>query len=116
MFCNFILVSKEKTPLRCQGVPIGRKPTARENVAMLKPHALPQRSKCLTQLALAVACLSVAAVGCATVQPYERETLARTDMQFEGAPEIEEGEQHATEVREGTVGGFGSGGGGCGCN
>ncbi|MGB0680085.1 MAG: DUF4266 domain-containing protein [Polyangiales bacterium] len=53
---------------------------------------------------------------CATVAPYEREQLARADMQFAGAPEIEEGETHATEVREGSAGGFGSGGGGCGCN
>lgn len=56
------------------------------------------------------------ALGCATVAPYERETLARSDMQFEGAPEIAEGETHATEVREGSAGGFGGTGGGCGCN
>lgn len=64
-------------------------------------------------LLLGAACVTAA---CVTVQPYERETLARADMQFEGAPEIAEGEQHATEVREGSAGGFGGAGGGCGCN
>ncbi len=54
--------------------------------------------------------------GCATVAPYERENLARTDMQFLGSPEIAESELHATVVREGSIGGFGGGGGGCGCN
>jgi uncharacterized lipoprotein len=54
--------------------------------------------------------------GCATVQPYEREVLARTDMQFQAAPELAASEAHATEVREGAAGGFDAAGGGCGCN
>lgn len=60
--------------------------------------------------------LTVACAGCATVQPYEREVLARTDMQFQAAPELAASEAHATEVREGAVGGFDAAGGGCGCN
>lgn len=66
--------------------------------------------------ALASLALTFVLEACATVAPYERETLAREDMQFEGAPAITESELHATEVREGSAGGFGSGGGGCGCN
>ncbi len=66
-------------------------------------------------LALAVA-LTLTAAGCATVSPWEREDLARADMQFEGNRDRSAGEEHATEVREGTSGGLGGGGGGCGCN
>ena len=54
--------------------------------------------------------------GCATVKPYEREHLARRDMQFEGNPDGSAGEQHAVAYREGSSGGFGASGGGCGCN
>lgn len=53
---------------------------------------------------------------CATVKPYEREKLAREDMTFAPNPEVAPPEEHATDVREGTSGGFGGGGGGCGCN
>ncbi len=65
-------------------------------------------------LAFAFALASTA--GCATVSPWEREELARPDMQFEGNRDRSAGEEHATEVREGSSGGLGSGGGGCGCN
>lgn len=56
------------------------------------------------------------ASGCVTIQPWERERLANTDMQFGGAEELHSAESHATEVREGSAGGFEGGGGGCGCN
>ena len=62
------------------------------------------------------ALVAIALSACATVAPYERENLARADMQFLGSPEIAESELHATVVREGSIGGFGGGGGGCGCN
>ncbi len=72
------------------------------------------------RLRLALGAALVAAVlggsGCVAVQPYERETLARSDMQFDSNPAVSASEQHATEVREGASGGFGGGGGGCGCN
>jgi len=66
-------------------------------------------------VALALA-LAFACGGCKTVDPYERETLARPDMKLDGNPDLAASEDHATEVREGTSGGFGGGGGGCGCN
>lgn len=53
---------------------------------------------------------------CAAIRPYERETLARPDMQFEGNPAAAQALAHSTETREGASGGFGGGGGGCGCN
>lgn len=60
--------------------------------------------------------LACFASGCVSVMPWERERLANPDMQFGGAEELHSAESHATEVREGSVGGFDSGGGGCGCN
>jgi hypothetical protein len=60
--------------------------------------------------------LCVSALGCAAVQPYERETLARPDMTFDANPHLNAAEAHLASTREGSSGGFGSGGGGCGCN
>ena len=61
-------------------------------------------------------CLAVGSVGCATVAPYERERLARPDMEAGRNPDAKAGEEHATAYREGSSGGMGSSGGGCGCN
>lgn len=65
---------------------------------------------------LAAMLLVLALPGCVAVQPWERERLARPDMQFGGGGELEGAEAHATEVREGAAGGFDAAGGGCGCN
>lgn len=59
---------------------------------------------------------AVASTGCATVAPYERGTLARTDMQLERNSDAAAGQQHADAYREGSAGGTGASGGGCGCN
>lgn len=58
----------------------------------------------------------IGATGCATVAPYERGTLARTDMQLERNGDAAAGQQHADAYREGSAGGTGASGGGCGCN
>jgi hypothetical protein len=60
--------------------------------------------------------LVVLLAGCATVPPYERETLARRDMQFDQSSDASAGASHATAYREGSSGAEGSSGGGCGCN
>jgi hypothetical protein len=62
-------------------------------------------------LALALA----AASGCTQVRPYQRELLAQPGMIFEADPDTEL-RQHWLEAREASAGGFGSRGGGCGCN
>ena len=64
---------------------------------------------------LAVA-LGLAAQACATVAPYERERLARRDMELSRNPDAAAGEDHATSYREGSSGAMGASGGGCGCN
>lgn len=54
--------------------------------------------------------------GCATVAPYERERLAKADMQLGRNADAAAGEEHATAYREGSTGAMGASGGGCGCN
>lgn len=67
--------------------------------------------------ALALVLLTVvAAAGCATTQPWERETLSREVMDVDGDEERNALRHHVLSVREGTSGGLGGGGGGCGCN
>jgi hypothetical protein len=68
------------------------------------------------RVGLAVALLAASGAGCATVAPYERETLSRADMELDRDEALGRAEGHATEVREGASGGLGAGGGGCGCN
>lgn len=66
---------------------------------------------------LVLCCTLMAALGaCATVAPYERERLARRDMELDRNPELSSGQQHATAYREGSSGAEGASGGGCGCN
>lgn len=54
--------------------------------------------------------------GCAPVKPYERELLAKPIMTFQPDPYEDVLDLHMLEAREGAVGGYGSAGGGCGCN
>jgi hypothetical protein len=63
-----------------------------------------------------VATLASASAGCVTVQPQQRAVLADPIMQFEGDPHAAAPIRHALENREGSFGGEGVSGGGCGCN
>ena len=67
---------------------------------------------------LVLAALAAAGGGCATakVQPWDRDLIAKETMRF--APsKIESGaDDHIYFSKEGSVGGLGVGGGGCGCN
>ena len=56
--------------------------------------------------------------GCANlgVQPWEREVLAREDMQLDTNALDTAFDDHIYFSKEGTSGGRGFGGGGCGCN
>lgn len=53
---------------------------------------------------------------CVTVAPQQRAILADPVMQFEGDPHPTAHLRHAIENREGSMGGAGVSGGGCGCN
>ena len=54
--------------------------------------------------------------GCTQVQPWERGSLARKDMQWQ--PDVMEGRlrDHIHYSKEASSGGSGAAGGGCGCN
>ena len=72
------------------------------------------------RLATSIAALALVAMiagsGCTTVKPWERETLARTDMTWSPDPLEAEFKGHIEFSKEGALVGGGAGGGGCGCN
>ncbi|GAB4465368.1 MAG: hypothetical protein OHK0044_03960 [Burkholderiaceae bacterium] len=62
---------------------------------------------------------AAAAAGCAglpSVQPWEKGYLAKPEMTFEADPLQARFEQHIYFSKENASGGYGVGGGGCGCN
>jgi hypothetical protein len=75
------------------------------------------RSAAHLRIALVIASLAGLA-GCAHlgVQPWEREVLAREDMQLDAGALDTAFDDHIYFSKEGTSGGRGFGGGGCGCN
>lgn len=67
----------------------------------------------LLVLVIAIACCLPA---CARVKPYQREVHARRSMREDGQRVERKLDSHVQEYREGSIGGAGVGGGGCGCN
>ena len=65
---------------------------------------------------LVLAALASGAGGCATLAPQERAILADPTMQFDAEGKHEAAFRHAIDNREGSMGGTGVAGGGCGCN
>ena len=67
---------------------------------------------------LAVLAALILASGCSTmgVQPWERDVLARDDMQLVTDPLEAATDDHIYFSKEASSGGRGFGGGGCGCN
>ena len=72
----------------------------------------------LHPLAIGLA-LAAGLTGCgsfALPQPWEKGNLAKPEMSFGGDP-LEQGyQQHIYTSKEAASGGYGVGGGGCGCN
>ncbi len=58
----------------------------------------------------------LALTGCAGVQPWERDVLARPEMSLDTAPLDAAIDEHIYFSKEASSGGRGFGGGGCGCN
>jgi len=54
--------------------------------------------------------------GCAGVEPWDRDVLARPDMQIVSDPVENAADEHIYFSKEASSGGQGFGGGGCGCN
>jgi hypothetical protein len=53
---------------------------------------------------------------CVNVEPWERENLAKENMQLVPNALLNQFTDHMHFSREGTEGGYGLEGGGCGCN
>lgn len=62
--------------------------------------------------------LLLSLAGCSSwgVQPWERDVLARPEMQLDPSPLDSYLDEHIYYSRESSAGGQGVGGGGCGCN
>jgi hypothetical protein len=60
--------------------------------------------------------LLLAAAGCATLRPEDKEYLAQPAMTWGDEGLAAAHEQHIVENREGSIGGGSTTGGGCGCN
>ena len=67
-------------------------------------------------LALLVAATALGGCAHLGVEPWEREVLAREDMQPDSNALDASFDDHIYFSKEGTSGGRGFGGGGCGCN
>jgi hypothetical protein len=70
----------------------------------------------LPRILAALACLAFAGCAGLGVKPWEREVLARDDMQPDANALDTTLDDHIYFSKEGTSGGRGFGGGGCGCN
>jgi hypothetical protein len=57
-----------------------------------------------------------AGCGVATVHPWDRDLLAEKKMRFDPSPLESAVDEHIYFSKEGSTGGTGVGGGGCGCN
>ena len=68
--------------------------------------------------ALVALALSAALGGCGrfAVRPSEKEYLSDRTMRFDTDQQEASADQHVADNREGSVGGGGTAGGGCGCN
>lgn len=71
----------------------------------------------LLQVALLLALAGLAS-GCAAtvVRPWDRDLLAQQKMRLTPSPMVGAVDDHIYFSKEGSMGGMGVGGGGCGCN
>jgi hypothetical protein len=90
---------------------MNRKTRRREAVSLWGGSIPPFTASCL-RVFLLITLLS----GCATVAPQQRAILADPTMQFDAEAKHDAALRHALENREGSMGGTGVSGGGCGCN
>ncbi|MCX8004718.1 MAG: DUF4266 domain-containing protein [Burkholderiaceae bacterium] len=73
--------------------------------------------RCASGLARVLAAAAVmAAAACADVKPWQKGELAKPQMAFDPDPLESRYQQHIYFSKENASGGYGVGGGGCGCN
>ena len=71
------------------------------------------KTRILLATAVLVSCAACSSMG---VEPWERDVLAREDMQLTADPIEAATDDHIYFSKEASSGGRGFGGGGCGCN
>ena len=72
-----------------------------------------QRRRLLSLVALI---LCSGTFGCATVKPWDRDLLAKPEMQFVPCAQLHAIDEHVYFSKEASLGGSSLAGGGCGCN
>jgi hypothetical protein len=70
----------------------------------------------MRRILLLLAAIGLSGCALAPVQPWEKGNLARPEMLFDSDPLQARFEQHIYFSKEKMTGGYGVGGGGCGCN
>ena len=70
----------------------------------------------IPRILLAALFVATTLASCVRVQPYQRETLSKRSMSADKDASELRFEQHSRGSREGSDGGTGEAGGGCGCN
>jgi hypothetical protein len=100
---------------------VGDKTTKNETTIAGTTMILPLRFRAWISPAIAPVAIALAAsalAGCAMqpVQPWEKGDLAKPSMTFSTDPLEERFNQHIYSSKENASGGYGVGGGGCGCN
>lgn len=70
----------------------------------------------MTRLLLACSLLLAGCSGWAPPAPWEKGHLAKPEMAMDGDPLEQRYQQHIYSSKENSAGGWGVGGGGCGCN
>jgi hypothetical protein len=68
------------------------------------------------RLILAFSTLLALLDGCTTLEPWQRDVLARPEMSLDASPLDAGIDDHIYFSKEASSGGRGFGGGGCGCN
>ena len=68
------------------------------------------------QTLLLLALLALIFSGCAKVEPWQKENLNKSIMAFDPDPLESKSKQHIYFSKEGSTGGYGLEGAGCGCN
>ncbi len=72
--------------------------------------------KLITRALITLCAYATLTAGCTTVEPWERDVLARPEMSLDADPLDAQIDDHIYFSKEATSGGRGFGGGGCGCN
>jgi Domain of unknown function (DUF4266) len=67
-------------------------------------------------VATMLTCTGCASSSLGQVSPWEKGNLAKSEMTFESDPLDQRFIQHIYSSKENSSGGYGVGGGGCGCN